>query len=160
MNRSFLLTTVICLLLSACSNIDNAKPKKYDISSINFFKAIPPKKWERRAYFMSLTRGYLVLKRNCIYLTNKKDSNKNLTIIHWPWNYSLKQSKTGIHIMDGKQQVAAKIGSFVELGGAGFKNSNVKLYPEFQVCNGKNVIGIWGAAPNFKKSPSFNPSKN
>ena len=161
MNKSILLIAVICLLLSACSNINNAEPKKYDVSYINFFKAPPPKKGERRAYFMALTRGYLVLKRNCIYLTNKKNSNKNLVVVHWPWNYSLKQSKTGVHIMDGNEQVAAKIGSFVKLGGAGkgFKNSNEKLNEKYQVCNGKNVVGIWAASPNIKKLRSFSPSK-
>ena len=154
MNKNIILIAIISLLLSACSNtnINNTESKKYDISSINFFKAPPPKKWERRAYFMALTYGYLVLNRNCIYLTDKKNSNKNLRIVHWPWNYSLKQSKTGIHIMDGKQQVAAKIGSFVKLGGAGggFKNRKTKLNPEFQACYGNNVVGIWAAAPNFK----------
>jgi len=161
MKKYVLVTVIISLLLSSCSSINKTEPTKYDISSIHFFTATPPKKWENRAYSMALTHGYLVLKRNCIYLAFKKNSEKDLRIVHWPWNYSLKSSKTGIHIIDGKQRVAAKIGSFVKLGGAGgrFKNSSSKLNQKFQVCNRKNVIGAWAASPNFEYPPNFSPSK-
>ena len=152
MKKYVLVTVIINLLLSSCSNINKSEPTKYDISSINFFTATPPKKGENRYYDKASARGYLVLKRNCIYLASKKNSEKNLRIVHWPWNYSLKLSKTGIHIIDGKQRVAAKIGSVVELGGSGgtLKNSSSRLNQNLQVCNGKNVIGTWSASPNFE----------
>ncbi len=161
MNKNVLLIVIISLLLSSCSNINNTEPKKYDISSINFFTASPPKKGENRVYPLALTWGYLVLKNNCIYLTDKKDSEKNLRNVLWPWNYSLKLSKTGIHVMDGKNLVAAKVGSFVKLGGSGgnYKYNSSKPYPKYLVCNNKNVIGAWGASPNFSRPLNFDPSK-
>ena len=149
-----LVLIIISLLLSSCSHFNQDKEKTDKISSINLFKSEPPKKWERRAYPMALTSGFLVLKNNCIYLSDKKNSENKLRIIHWPWNYSLKSSKSGIHIIDGENLEAGKIGSFVKLGGAGrsFKGLSSKLIQKYQVCNNKNVKSIWFSSSNFGHS--------
>ena len=161
MKRNIFVIACLSLLLSSCSNSNIVDPKKYDISSIHFFKAAPPKKWENRVYPLALTYGYLVLKDNCLYLTNKKDSDKNLIILYWPWDYSLKETKAGIHIMDGKQIVTAKVGSYVNFGGAGsgFKNSSFKLKQKYKACNNINVVGHWAVSPNFNRPIGFDPSK-
>lgn len=153
MKNNVFAIVITSFLICSCSNLSNPKSEKNGIDSINFFKAIPPKKGKIRAYPTALNSGYLVLKNNCIYLTNRKNSDKNLRIIQWPWNYSLKSDQTGIHIMDGKEQVAATIGGFVKLGGSGsgFKRSSStpSSRSKYLICMTENVIGAWGASPNF-----------
>ena len=152
MKNNLFLTVCLSLLLSSCSNINTAEPNKSNLSSIHFFKATPPKKWENRVYPLALTHGYIVLKNNCLYLTNKKNSEKNLRILFWPWNYSLKQTKAGTYIMDGKDRVAAKIGAYVKFGGAGstFKDRDFKLQKKYKTCKSNNVIGHWAVSPSFE----------
>lgn len=148
MKKKILITVVLCLFLSSCSNLQTIESKKDKISSINFFKADPPSNGKLQAYPTALIAGYLVLKNNCLYLSHKDKLNKKQTIISWPWNFSLKQTQNDIHIINGKNEIIARIGEYVKFGGAGlsvrdkrFKNS------KFQNCINKNVTYAWFASP-------------
>jgi len=147
---------IFCLALSSCSTENTVKPELNSASKINFFKGTPPKKGELRAYHQALTRGYLVLQNNCLYLTDKKDSNKNLRLLFWPWNFNLKETTQGVHVINDSQKVFAKIGGFYYFGGSGssFKESSKKLPIKYKVCITKNVIGTWGVSPEFIKRES------
>ena len=159
--KNLLVVLLILVPLTSCTtSTKQIKPQGVE-SSLQFFKGQKPLKAQKVAYHLALINGYLLEKNNCLYISPKKNSYKNLRILFWPWNYSVKQTSKSIHILDENKKVVAKIGSHVWFGGSGKvfnQRPEFKLKKEFSVCKGSGVIGTWGVAPNFGK-PMSHPSK-
>lgn len=143
MKKRILLLVSLSIVLTACSltrTEDSMATSK--ISSIKFLKGSPPKKGKRHAYHLALTHGYLTLKDNCLYLAPKLGSEEGLKVLIWPWDYSLKETKGGIQVVDGSQKKIAEVGQYVKLGGGGLDGVNKE-------CSYESGQSVWIVAPNF-----------
>ena len=144
------------LALSSCTTLNSVELEINHASKISFFKGIPPKKGERRAYHQALTSGYLIIKNDCLYLERKRgnpwgsygEPHENLTLLTWPWNFSLVSSNQGIHVMNGSQKVFAKVGGYYYFGGSGnYLSSSTKVPKKYKKCINNNVTSYWGVSP-------------